>query len=206
MGCACGALPNQGCACNALPSACASDPCIGDPCAPVPQLTPEQAKTSIAARIAASINRSRLSMQRMGFRPYNVDLVWITWTGRERGAGFEKPLKRTHLTPSPIVTDLTSIAMSVVATGVLPVGSVRLDKVSTCFTSDELLGRIGENGPPEPIDFYYEIYEDGRNGASERMKFRPSSQPHRKKYGWTITLERMSGDAERDGTPAEVKP
>lgn len=169
------------------------------------QLTPDEARRTIVHRQQKHIDRARQQLVKIGLRPYNVDLVWVAWTGDERGDGYEKIIKRISLVPNPVVVDLTSINMSVVATGVLPVGSVRLEKVSACYTSDALLGRLAE-APKARFEFYYEIWEDGRTGPSDRMKFRPSSTPYRDLYGWKISLERISQDGTRDGKPSEVAP
>lgn len=195
-------------ACEAIAVAIAVDGrlCPPDPCSDgvVPaQLTPAQAYASVANTTARVVDIARQSLVTQGFRPYNVDLVWSKWLGGERGRGEEKSYKRIAITPSPRVTDLTSINMSPVSTGVLPVGSLRLDRISACFTSDILMGRLAaQEGTAEPYDFYYEVYEDGRSGTSQRMKFKPASQPHRKSFGWVITIERISADAARDGKPA----
>lgn len=184
----------------------AQDVCGSQQCSIGVQLTPAQAVRTLAQRVAGAQDRARQRMVRLGFRPYNVDLVWSKWSGDERGAGYESVMKRTPLVPNPVVVDLSTVSMSAVATGILPMGSIRIEKVSACFTSDQLLGRLlGEGGTPEPYDFYYEVYEDGRSGTAQRMKFRPSSHPNRKKYGWQVVLERIIGDAKRDGTPVEAK-
>lgn len=199
----CGALPNQECACAAQTEPCGPGPCEDRPFA---QLTPEAAANTVANRVMRSNDRARQVLVRLGFRPYNIDLVWSKWTGPERGAGYENVQKRVSLVPNPRVVDLTSINMGPVATGILPMGSIRLERVSGCYTSDQLMGRLlGEGGTPEPWDFYYEVYEDGRSGQAERMKFRPASTPHRRAYGWQITLERISQDADRDGTASGAK-
>ncbi len=206
MACAaCNGLPNQGCACVAQAAPCGPGPC--DAQEEFSQITPAQAKSSIAQRVMRAQNRARQKVARLGFRPYNVDLVWVKWTGVERGQGYEEVFLRTPIVPSPELVDLSSINLSAVSTGILPLGSIRLNKINGCYTSDQLAGRLrGENGTPHPFDFYYEVYEDGRNGTAERMKFRPVAQPTRRPYGWQITLERISQDGERDGTPAEPAP
>ena len=210
MGCTSCGLPNEACGCESSvgePCGDSSDPC-GDR-SKFQQLTALQARTTTAQRLSKVMDRANQRMVQLGFRPYNVDLVWSRWTGGERGAGFEEPFKRVAITPSPIVTDLSNIALSPVATGILPMGSLKLDRIGVCYTSDELMGRLtGEPGTPEPFDFYIEVREDGRSGTGDRMKFRPSTTPHRGLYGWSMSIERISADAARDGTlpGAEVPP
>lgn len=183
--------------------ACPPNPC-GDP--EYKQLTPGQARRTVAQTQARTIDRARQTLTRLGFRPYNVDLVFTKWSGATRGDGIEQVFKRIAITPSPKLIDLSSISMSPVATGVMPMGSIRLDKISVCYTSDVLMGRLAGDKTEEPYGFHYEVYEDGRTGTSERMKFRPSAQPTRRPFGWTVTLERISEDPKRDGTPAGAEP
>ncbi len=187
---------------------CAPAPCTDDPGStasdPFPRLTPGQARVSVANRTARQIDRARQQLVKQGFRPYNVDLVFTKWTGATRGDGTEQEYKRIALTPSPKVIDLSAVTLGPVATGVMPMGSIRLDKVSACYTSDILEGRLDPAhaaGTPEPFGFYYEVYEDGRNGTAERMKFRLTAK-NKKPFGWSLLLERISQDAARDGTPA----
>lgn len=200
----CGALPNQGCACDAQPEPCGPGPC--DDRSAFRQLTPAQASRSVAQRVMRSQDKARQKVANLGFRPYNVDLVWVKWTGIERGQGFEQVHKRISLVPNPKLVDLSTINMSAVATGVLPMGSIRLDKISGCYTSDQLLGRLLPDGTPEPYDFYYEVWEDGRSGTAERMKFRSAATPTRRPYGWQVTLERISKDGPRAGGVTEPVP
>ncbi len=206
MACAaCNGLPNQGCACDAQAAPCGPGPC--EDRSDFVQLTPAQASSTLAQRVMRSQDRARQKIARLGFRPYNVDLVWVKWTGTERGQGFEKVHLRVPLVPNPKLVDLSTINLSAVSTGILPIGSIRLDKISGCYTSDQLYGRLfADKGTPHPFGFYYEVYEDGRGGVAERMKFRPVATPTRRAYGWQITLERISQDGERDGTTTEPAP
>lgn len=80
------------------------------------------------------------TVQKFGLRPYDVTLVWIRWSGSERGAGKPKVLREVQMIPAPEVIDLTGVSMSPVSVGILPVGSVRLQKVSSSFTADDLRG------------------------------------------------------------------
>jgi hypothetical protein len=132
--------------------------------------------------------------------------VWDQYTGSDYGEGNRVELFRTEILPSPKVESLDNIAINPMNAGMVPVGSVRLTRVSAQFTYDQLRGFMvpgrHEDAIPSPYSFYYEIYEDGR-GDSEpiRNKFRLLGVPARRagKVDWTLTLERVSGDNDRQG-------
>jgi hypothetical protein len=86
------------------------------------------------------VDKIRQRLTTFGLRVYHVDLVWTRWTGEERGEGEEHELRRVRILPAPLVVDLTSVSLSPVTAGILPVGSVRLEQVTTRLTSDDLRG------------------------------------------------------------------
>lgn len=132
--------------------------------------------------------------------------MWTKFTGEERGAGEEKEFLRVEILPTPRVADLNSIALNPFSAGVLPAGSLKVDRISVLLTEDQLTGRI----PPvidhtsnevkrieEPFDFFWEIVEDGRgDGNPPREKFRLAGHPWRHEGGveWCCILERVSED------------
>jgi|HubBroStandDraft_4_1064222.scaffolds.fasta_scaffold128350_3 hypothetical protein len=191
-------------------------------------LDPHQARESLAHRLAPRVDRLRQRVVRAGLRPYRVALVWTRWAGQERGEGQERPLGRIEILPSPKVTSLDNVAYRLFSGGTLPVGSVRITEISALYTSDQLRGlavptpefiarndpprpesaaclppRLDDRGLPDPLDFYWEVWEDGRgDDPAERMKFRLMAVPMRMAGGvqWAALLERVSVDALRDGT------
>lgn len=170
------------------------------------QLTPGQAKATFAHRFGKRADGLRQIATRFGLRPYNVWLVWRQWTGKERGAGKPKEILRIALVPNPKIEDLSSIALDPRNAGILPVGSIRLTRISATFSADQLTGKWVPTEPsdrlPENVEFFYEVQEDGRDGhAGVRMRFRPMSEPYRRagKIDWQVTLERINEDSDRDG-------
>jgi hypothetical protein len=137
-----------------------------------------------------------------------VFLTWTKFTGDERGEGQEQVLARVELLPTPKVSDATGIMRMPYSAGVLPVGTVRVSLISVKFTFDQLTGRRipgrSDNVPiPEPIDFFYELVEDGRgDDPAERQRFRVLGIPwlDEGNVGWTVLLERSSEDFARNGT------
>jgi hypothetical protein len=54
---------------------------------------------------------------------------------------------------------------------------------------------------PEPFGFFYEVVLRTAPTPQQRMKFRPMSEPFYDagKFGWSLTLERVSEDRDRQG-------
>lgn len=191
-------------------------------------LTPRQAGATLAHRLAPRVDRLRQFATRFGVRPYRVWLVWTQWAGKERGEGKEGLVARMEILPTPKVQSLDNVSYRLFSGGTLPVGSVRITEISALFTSDQLRGiaipsakfawendpprpasahclpaRLDDKGLPDPLDFYWEVQEDGRgDDPADRMKFRLMATPHRHAGGveWQALLERVSTDANRDGT------
>lgn len=174
-------------------------------------LTPGEAKNSLAVRLQKTVDRGRQIDARLGFRPYQVFLVWTKWTGPERGDGNQEVVHRCQIVPTPIVQSMDSISKSPGSAGKYPQGTVRVTEVSARYTEEQLQGRVvpdaGVDQVPEPYHFFYEIVEDGRHGASPlRKRFSLSADPHldAANQGWQLVLGRQSGDMGRDGNPANA--
>lgn len=171
-------------------------------------LSPEQARRTLAHRLAPRIDRVRQLATRLGIRPYRVWLVWTKWSGVERGEGTEREIGRIEILPTPKVRSLDNVAAQFFSGGVLPVGSIRLTEISALYTQDQLTGLavppdpdfVEDNVPPrrstaiqvsespkpslrslpEPFDFYWEVHEDGRgDDPPQHNKFRLAAWPHR---------------------------
>jgi hypothetical protein len=171
-------------------------------------LTSNQAARTLAHRLAPLADRLRQLEVNFGLRPYVTFLVWTRWDGEERGEGHQQVERRVALVPNPVVEDLTAVTLQPYAAGVLPVGSVRISKVSARYPQDLLMGIVMPcdpkasfesqlaggppvdsnalatelEGVPEPWEFFYEIVEDGRSAigrAPQRARFRPLAAPFR---------------------------
>jgi hypothetical protein len=127
------------------------------------------------------------------------------------------------------VTDLTGLTARQWSVGVVPEGSIRLDRVScAAYTEDELRGlkiptfvgldsqppSLREHGGPggevqfsPTTDFFYEIVEDGRgDDPAARRRFRLLGQPYRAagRVEWVVALQRADRDNQRNGRPPVV--
>jgi hypothetical protein len=168
-------------------------------------LTVGQARRTLVNRLGGRVvDRVRQIATNQGLRPYRVALVWTTWTGTERGEGLEKEFARVELLPTPKVISLDSIAMSPQAAGMLPMGSIRVEKISVTNTLDRLKGKSfptpHEQHIPDNIGFYYEVKEDGRGDFEpEIARFRLASEPFRRAghVDWVVNLERLDTLAEK---------
>jgi hypothetical protein len=196
---------------RALAPAQSRNPTPGTTRAPgVRPLSPDQAVASFANRFARTADRLRQIATKFGVRPYRVFLTWSVWSGDERGEGTETIVRRNEVLPTPRITSMDSVTFSPYHAGILPVGSVKVDRISVdAFTFDLLRGHYVPNPEedliPEPVDFYWEVVEDGRGDVSPiRAKFRLLNYPMRRAGAveWTCLLERVSEDRTRDDKSA----
>ena len=191
-------------------------------------LSHERARASLAHRFSRRADHLRQIAVDKGLRPYRAFLVWTTWDGGERGRGTESLVAQIEILPTPRVKSLDSVAYQFFSGGVLPVGSIRVDRISALFTQDQLVGlampesceaarkltppeiesarklrRPSVETLPEPFDFFWEIAEDGRGDyPAEKNRFRIAAWPWRDPGGlqWQVVLERISNDENRDGS------
>jgi len=173
----------------------------------VQPLSAERAKHSLANRLGTRVDRLRQIATNLGIRPYRVFLVWEKYSGEERGVGDPIVVARHEILPTPKVSGIDSVARNPFGAGMLPVGSIRLDRVSTSMTRDELCGLMipgrHEDHIPEPYSFYYEVIEDGRGDPCPlRDKYRLAATPMRQagRVSWVVVLERESEDNQRNGS------
>jgi hypothetical protein len=160
------------------------------------------------------VDKARQVYVDKGLRSRRVFLVWTTWTNGARGGGDETELSRMELLPTPKTTGIDSVSYRGFSAGLLPEGSIRVEHVSVLYTEDQLRGKIVPpstrcldslvwDPPPANGSFFYEVVEDGRGDEQpSRQKYRISSQAWRQegRIGWSFVLERISEDAQRDGT------
>lgn len=165
-------------------------------------LSPFEAKRTLAARFGPRADRLRQLATKFGIRPYRVFIVHTRATGDERGEGVEEEVSRFEILPTPVVKSLDSVALSPTMAGILPVGSLRVSRVSTTISNDRLNGVLEDTDPDPKVSFFYEVVEDGRlDNPAVRRKFRLASNPHLTpgNVEWQFVLERISEDRGRNG-------
>ncbi len=192
------------------------------PCEPVPHspgiraLTQQEAPRTLAARFSPLGDKLRQLNTRFGVRPYRVFLNWTLWSGEETGQGTEELKQRIELLPTPLVESLDNLTFAPWHAGILQVGSLRVSQVSNYAYSEDILrgfdaclisklAGLDLTAPnvsiPEPWDFFYEVVEDGRGGATpDRPRFRLVNTPMRRagKLDWTFMLERTDRQRRRN--------
>lgn len=193
-------------------------------------LTTGEARQSLAQRLAPRADRirQRVAVQ-LGVRAYRVFLTWTVYglsQDSERGDGTERLSYRVEILPAPRVTDLSAVTYRSWSVGTVPTGSIRVDRISAwAYTEDVIRGiripntpGLGQQPLPDwyvegpggdvqfaaPVDFFYEVVEDGRgDDPAQRRRFRLMGDPFRRPDGaeWVIGLERADKDMKRDGNP-----
>lgn len=103
-------------------------------------LSPQQAKRTLVSRFQPTVDRFRQFAVGLGLNPYQVFLCWTWWDGGERGIGKQKITKRVPILPTPNVQDMTSVSFSAANAGILPVGSVRVERISGAYSAEILSG------------------------------------------------------------------
>lgn len=96
----------------------------------------------LADRLQPTVDKLRQRFTTFGLRPYTVLLVWTRWGGNERGEGHETVLFEAPILPRPKVVDLSSVALNPYSAGLLPVGSVALEEVTTQLMEEHLTGLV----------------------------------------------------------------
>ena len=188
---------------------------------PVPRpLTSTEAASSLANRLGVRLApRLRQLATRFGIRSTRVFLVWTRWTGEYRGEGDERELARVELLPTPKVSNDTAVQGQPYSAGKLPVGMLTVNLISLRYTREMLEGKVipsnnegankvvapkraSEDAREEPIDFFWELVEDGRGDTPPtRDRYRVLGDPSRDEgnVAWIATIERSSEDRTRAG-------
>jgi hypothetical protein len=157
---------------------------------------------TLFASLACVADQLRDIETQLGARDEQVRLVWVRWSGGERGYGVEEVIREELLTPPPTVSDYSEQRLDLQAIGTEELGKLKVTDISARYEEDFLMGR-GESGEDIPKDqsFYWELRSAQANGLGRRRRYVPSSPPNYNPYafGWSIKLLRASEDRTRDG-------
>ena len=133
-----------------------------------------------------------------------MTLVWIKWSGGERGVGDSAILTTYQLLPTPLVSDLSSVTFDLTAAGLNETGSLAVSELSPRYTEDLLMGRdraIATGSKiPKDIQFFWEVAFLQAGGATRR-RFQPAGAPNKdpSRFEWTIKLLKSNEDRARNG-------
>lgn len=145
-----------------------------------------------------------LKTKPFGTRPYQVKLIWTSWSGGERGAGVEEVVAEMFVLPTPQIENLNTLQLVQQPIGSDEEGVVTVSEISPRYTEDWLMGRLGDGTPiAEDRNFYWEIFFPRPAEAGVRRRFVPVSAPSLQPtdFEWTIRLVKASEDRTRSGTP-----
>lgn len=167
---------------------------------PFTEVTSAQAKAALVRRFIPLADRLRDLLTRFGLRSYRVALVYVQWSGGERGVGVPSVVREVPLLPTPKVSTLASISEIVQPVGLDEVGSIELSQVSGRFTEEELrgLGQDGSELPPD-MEFFYEVEFFPQEGQAQKRRFFPRSPPAYMagRLQWVVRLEKANEDRAR---------
>lgn len=173
-------------------------------------LAPGEAGKTLAARLGRVVDAGRAIDARLGFRPYRTFLVWMKWSGDERGEGNRVVACRSEILPTPKIDDLSGVGKSKAGAGTFGTGSIKVSEISASYTREILMGTVIPDSPesevPQPYEFFWEVMEDDRHGpARVRHRFSVSAEPafSAEDSGWTVMLAAQSDPPDADGKPVD---
>lgn len=188
---------------------CGNAGCGGPPCGYAPRelqftvQTPQSYAASLGRKLIKIEDRVRDIDVRLGFRPYNVRLIYTVWTGGAKGFGEESVLSETLILPTPLVLDLGAIEEVVTPVGREAEGGLLVTEISGCYTEDQLLGVQADGTEiPENQNFYYEVeflHVDGSPPSRRRFSVAGTPEFNANKTTWSIRLDRARPDRLRSG-------
>jgi hypothetical protein len=177
---------------------CAPDPCAPNPCEPSPaNIAPcEPYACSIAAIAQFGVDLGRQMVASMGFRPYEVWLVWQVRAKNGLGARTWREDHRIRLFPVR-VPGLDEVAIVLGENGQYKEGGITLTEISPQQVDESTL-RGYRNGvawaqADNDREFFYEIFHSKRcpgDPEPQRHRFTVGSPPYHdaQNFQWRITV------------------
>lgn len=179
-------------------ASCGSQVCQCDPTV----LEGPEIGCTLVSSLAGTVDCVRDLYTSLGARPYQVMLVWTSWSGGARGRGVEEVVREELILPTPKISDLTDLRRDLSSVGTDESGSIRVTEISPKYTEDYLLGR-SDDGAAIAADqnFYWEVRFPRVDGLGVRRRFVPKSAPSLDAlaFQWKISLLKASEDRMRTG-------
>jgi hypothetical protein len=149
-------------------------------------LRPDERNRSFARQWGPKIDKLRQIAVKLGLRPHRVFLVHMQWSGQKVGEGTEAVISRREILPTPRILDMTGTNEILSAVGRTEEGNLTIDRISTRFTEDDLMGATPDLIDPaiprsgkRNAEFFWEVLWDFRGttpGAIPR-RYIPSAAP-----------------------------
>lgn len=179
-----------------------------------PPLPTDEPRT-LAGKLVPQADTLRNLYAKAGIHIYRVWLVHVSWTGGKRGAGMPSITSRVELLPVPRVRDYESVRRGIRATGVTEEGDVYVDRISTKYSEDDLLGKTPDLRDPtlprtsrQDVEFWWEIQENRPSSPPPPIRrfSPPTAVPflQRDAFQWKVVLTKQAGDRGRRGSPDPV--
>lgn len=170
---------------------------------PFTQLDPDSYSRTLAQKLAGRrvVDPLRDLATRFGVRHYEVRIVRVRWSGGERGIGesyYDPDFSGQHgmvVEPTPRITKggVGNLDESVQGVGVLELGDIRVDRISTAYDENTLKGMLSnETEYPQDVGAWWTVTFFGQSGPVRR-RFVLSKVPGRHTLGWEVTLKRADG-------------
>lgn len=182
------------------------------PCGPTDAhdpVTDEQHRCGVGVQLQPAVDAARRIVHDLGLRPYRVLIVHQERDSVDR---VWRTVREREVTPVEAV-GLHEVELTVTPAGVLPMGGVRLRKISPqAFTEDDLRGWLdGEPWASAEYDrqWFYEVRLHERcagDGAARRRRFMIEGEPELKPmaFEWRVRLTAASHDRDREGRDSTV--
>jgi hypothetical protein len=164
---------------------------------------------TLAGRLAPLTARLRGLHAQFGTRTHRVFLVWVRWSGMQRGDGVPNVERELELAPPPLVRENGSLPFRFLASGAAKAGDVYLEEIGlvhpdgTPLTQEQLTGvePYGGRMPPN-VDFFYELRPV--TPGEPPMRYTLAGEPGRDNASlqWTCLLAHRDPDTTRDGPTA----
>lgn len=151
-------------------------------------------KRTLAMRLTRVADKGRNIPVKLGFRPYQVALVLIAYTGGRRDSGEPYEVERIPILPVPQLADLTGVARPTTAAGADEIGTLLLSKIPQRYGERVLCGLDAQGNPPDPAQKYIVEITFQATGEDIRRAFTVASAPSYTPtaFSWAVVLERAS--------------
>lgn len=151
-------------------------------------------KSRLAMKLTRPADKLRDIRVRLGFQPYQVDLVLLAYTGGARDSGDPYEVDRHKILPVPQLADLTGLARPTTGAGADEIGTLLLTKVPFRFGENVLRGLDSQGNPPDPAQKFIVEVTFQSTGEDDRRAYTIASAPSYAPgaYSWSVMLERAS--------------